>query len=931
MLLLGESRPAGSVRVRETLWRPVALQRYAQPAAALGAEKTDLAEAWLKGIGGGSKAQTSDRSLRTKFASFVFGATDENDHPLYQSGDTGSSSYKIKSQLIRNCIAHQQWNPCYLPQLADIGSVHIFTPQVRTDNTLLPLKVSEQVLGQKNALCIVLAPGIAEGKRRELLQNRKTAEVRLAVVDDVDLCRLLAPGEQVKPNPLIGLFEIAFEQQRWAGFEPFHVEDGQHVRMEMFVGRRVEATDLATKKQYSRVFSGRKLGKSALLRFIGETHDRQHLPSGVTLRVIYLSIVDKYSERDFVEAVLAAIKRELNWSCSLSASDPADRLVETFRAFCDENPAASLLLVLDEADNFVDAEIDRYRKDHERCITFRIRSAIESATDSMGHPRVRFVFSGYRTTNFNDGAWANWGDVLTLTPLDADDAAGLIAGPLARVGVDVSEQAHSIAYRCGYQPAVLLRLGRLLMESLVDRGRRSTASWEHTVVSADDVAAVFDDLRVQSEIRQVVNNNFTQNRVAKVIFYTVLLELSQAEFGSELEGAEDTVLDRLKSIDNDITSWFCTDESTAKEQIAAQLRELAQRHLLVATRRGATMSYRLKFPHHLSVLRPGDQLSSLQQEIGALRRGGKVADYRIATFSILSRNEAETFEYWLSQPTAELTPGALIVGAQWEAPVIHESGGVPAILDIERTASASQLDDNLWSTYERVAIIQATPEIAEQFLTRRRICGALPPPLFIGGADLLRWTLAKRVAESHEVASVRRMKSHDLSWWFEKVRGLDLPTSALEIVMQLTAGIPLLVGIMDHLLVGDSGGAVALSESEFGDRIEGFEAQLENAAKLLLGGDSSVRLDPRELELLRMFVCVGPVSNIYEDLTELWDLYRDRCGCEPLRETDWLPLAVLQGLGLLPIDSEKRITSPFDALASVKTDDPLNRIVQHLA
>jgi hypothetical protein len=122
-----------------------------------------------------------------------------------------------------------------------------------------------------------------------------------------------------------------------------------------------------------------------------------------------------------------------------------------------------------------------------------------------------------------------------------------------------------------------------------------------------------------------------------------------------------------------------------------------------------------------------------------------------------------------------------------------------------------------------------------------------------------------------------------------------------------------------------------LSESEFGDRIEGFEAQLENAAKLLLGGDSSVRLDPRELELLRMFVCVGPVSNIYEDLTELWDLYRDRCGCEPFRETDWLPLAVLQGLGLLPIDSEKRITSPFDALASVKTDDPLNRIVQHLA
>ena len=38
---------------------------------------------------------------------------------------------------------------------------------------------------------------------------------------------------------------------------------------------------------------------------------------------------------------------------------------------------------------------------------------LSSLTDAQGLPRVRFVFAGYRVTNRSQGAWSNWGRVLS--------------------------------------------------------------------------------------------------------------------------------------------------------------------------------------------------------------------------------------------------------------------------------------------------------------------------------------------------------------------------------------------------------------------------------------------------------------------------------------------------------------------------------------
>ena len=93
-----------------------------------------------------------------------------------------------------------------------------------------------------------------------------------AVVDSTDLCRLLNPGGR-QINLVIGLLEVMLEQQRWTTLSPFHAHDGAQARIEMYVGRAQEAAVLATDNKYSRLFSGRKLGKSALLKFIEDSYD----------------------------------------------------------------------------------------------------------------------------------------------------------------------------------------------------------------------------------------------------------------------------------------------------------------------------------------------------------------------------------------------------------------------------------------------------------------------------------------------------------------------------------------------------------------------------------------------------------------------------------------------------------------------------------
>ena len=311
-----------------------------------------------------------------------------------------------------------------------------------------------------NSLSVVLAAQPPTRLPPRPAQGTAPGAGPAGVIDDLDLCRLLNPGGR-QPNLVIGLLEIILEQQKWT--RPVAVRRprgnaGAHgdVRRPPPGGRGPRPHQ----QVHAAVLRPQARQDGRCWKFIEQTWDNQELPSHLKLRVLYVPIVGVHTEADLVSRVIEQLQKRLGFSAPdvTSAGFTADTLVRFTHKFIDERPDESLLFVLDEADEFVLAQLEEYEKHRERCLSFRMRSEIVSRTDSSQLSRES-ASSGYRATATYGGPWAHWGDVLQLVPLSPDEASDFIAGTAGPVGHRrLGLQADSIAFRCGYQPAVLLAL-----------------------------------------------------------------------------------------------------------------------------------------------------------------------------------------------------------------------------------------------------------------------------------------------------------------------------------------------------------------------------------------------------------------------------------------------------------------------------------------
>ena len=252
---------------RQTAWRKDAtsrstnstkeLREYRRGLDASGRGKSELREmidTWLSGHSG---VLSSDRPLRTRFADVVFADTFGGEgEQLRKQGKSEPLCFRIPCQNVREYLARQGLNPSFLPQLARAEDIVLITPPAKfSDPGLVQQTANLIAANHANKLVAILAPGILSDLRTALLHELRQRKLTAAVVDSIDLCRLLNPsGRQI--NLVIGLLEVMLEQQRWTNISPFHAHDGAQSRIEMYVGRAEEAEVLATDNKYSRLFSG---------------------------------------------------------------------------------------------------------------------------------------------------------------------------------------------------------------------------------------------------------------------------------------------------------------------------------------------------------------------------------------------------------------------------------------------------------------------------------------------------------------------------------------------------------------------------------------------------------------------------------------------------------------------------------------------------
>ncbi|ABC83014.1 hypothetical protein [Anaeromyxobacter dehalogenans] len=927
LLLEGSRESTTELALRETAWRREARSRYANPLAAISAEPGELCETWRRGVTG--VVVGPDRQLRTKFVEQVIEGAEKRWNQ--------AKEHVIPTIELRKLL--KPYNPTYLPQLGRFSNLCVLVAPTNPKQPNFEHATAGVVdkLGKEN-LYAVLAPLVSEAGRQAALKEFRRRGLAAAIIDDLDLCRILNLGGR-RPSGLVALLEVILEQQAWSThFTPFAMHDGQHVQMEMYVGRRVEAEQLTQTPAFSRLFSGRKLGKSALLRYVHDTRDGLKLPSGNTLRVLFVPAVGAESDLDVVDRFAEQLAERLGFKVDglKLEGNPGDALVQLAKRFVDERPAESLLVVFDEADKFVEAQLEAYDREREACLSFRMRTQLESFRDAAMLPRIRFVFAGYRATSTAEGAWANWGDVLRLKPLTLDEGARLIAGPLARMGIDASAQATTIAHRCGCQPVVLLRFGELLLKHL--EGRYGPSQRDHVVVTAADVAAVFNEEPVREEIRVVVRNNFQDSPRARVVFSALLGEFAQHAPGDGLAEADQLVTERLRAIDRDL-AWLHAAPEAQVLEVQRFLKDFAAREL-VLIRRGpdGQPACHLRFPHHLAILLPEDPEGAIRADIAALRRRGAGVAAEAPRALVTPRVLDLLRDAACRPPDRHVRIEAAVVGSHWPAAVAHRSGGFADRLGIPPDACHTPTKADRGLGRERVAVMGAPPDAIQRIAAKR--AREKPAPLFLGGADALRWAYTRQLEsdEMFEIVGLGRLGGPTLDWWFGKVRALGFEQlDWRDRIQHATSGIPLLLAELERHLLGTSDGGIEIGRDKLEAAISATTEAEPRLAAALAGADAAIALSPREREILRMLAHVGVTTEYRsqrpsEDLTELWDdLYRPSLNVpavDPTSRGDRVSVAVLVALGLAPTGGADIDEDPLRRLSVPPKDDRMYRLAR---
>lgn len=928
-LALGEHLSSAMHDERETLRRAAAEASYPGLFRSMGTtpDVAGLLRYWKEGI----SFHSHDEALRRLFVQFVFGDRVGSKFLLERKSETA-----FKTEGIRLLLQKDGPNPSFVPQLLSYREISVITapksPKHERFVQVTADKIASKASSANGGIVVLLIPGTPRQLREQLrAEIDKRASRGVVLVDDLDLVRLMNPGGQ-QPNTIMGLLEFMLEQQpRLSMVNPFDTREGQHTKTEMFVGRLEEAQKLAREARYSRIFSGRKLGKSALLRHVTDSYDGERLPSGNELRVEYVPIAGIDGENQVIDRIETALANHLAFVATLTKREPRARLVELATAFTASRPTSSLLIFLDEADMFVEAQIREYQaRQREHSLTWTMRTEIEAPKDSMALPRIRFVFAGYRATHRSEGAWANWGDVLRLQPLHLEDARKLISGPLARIGANATTEAGSIAYRCGYQPAVLLKFGQRLIEHLDDTvtpARRSMIE-----VGPQDVASVYNAPDVQSEIRTIVWQNFNGNPLGKVVFAAVLLEFGRLAPGAPLEDAPARVLARLRQV----VPGFMSKTSLAggaEDRVAQQIRDLVDRSILRQVD-ATTHTYQMRFAHHLPILLQMDQEVTIRNE--ATNVDIEAASESLdAVCSLLSAVELDNLREAASEP--DLCQ-VVVASSHFESLLVDDAASVAARLDYsadEQLDAATQRDD-LGSrlTSGRMAVLHAMPKVAEEALHAARD-GDCRRPLLVGGLDLLRWAVNARRSGGGciEVAAIGRLSSVQLRWWIERVRCVEfVSSSSSKSILDATSGIPFLVGKLDEIfrkIVGFDGQSAS-------------DAQVEEVLRALADGVPAVarQLATKELERreAELFVLVAEASKIAmstDDLRQILSDPAEYAGQLPLLESlaglgadDDQHLELLLRSGLLPMNSNRSRPQSLDALIPLDPGDAAHQLAR---
>jgi hypothetical protein len=301
---------------------------------------------------------------------------------------------------------------------------------------------------------------------------------------------------------------------------PYSPYAGGEVPDEVFVGRAEERRDIEDPTGSMFVYGGRQLGKSALLRRVERMYTDPRLDdegprSGRV--AVYIDLKAAGIGEAQEPAALWPLLRErlkdlgviqVKGGRAAGVSEVTSQITQ----WLDGEPSNQLLVLLDEADNFLTA--DSNWGDPSDRGSFPVLQALKGLMEHSDR-RFKVVFAGlHQVQRFHDTSntpVAHGGDDILIGPLKTVDAYALVVDPMAALGYrfDNPELVWRLLLVTNYQASLV----QIVCEALVNHLQKRA-------IPEDGGRIVVTD----SDVREVCTNNKVRELIAQRFRWTINLD-----------------------------------------------------------------------------------------------------------------------------------------------------------------------------------------------------------------------------------------------------------------------------------------------------------------------------------------------------------------------------------------------------------------------
>lgn len=489
--------------------------------------------------------------------------------------------------------AHQQWFDLDDARPFSKATVHQFGSSARgryrvmltSSEPSVPRLLEYASAHSGTQPLLVLHLGVLDANaRRELAQELRRSPTRrnLIVVDDVVVAYLASEGS--------GRFSTLLSCcLPFAGISPYTPYGLGNVPPEMFFGRESELQSIQDRFGTLFIYGGRQLGKSALLRAAErdfKARSPHHVAGYVDLKARGIGVYRPADE--VIDVILELIgDAGLNLEMPRNRAQWPEALVSQLQQWVSDHPERAMLLLLDEADDFLDVDAP----------AFRNVTLLKRLFETTGRA-VKPVFAGLhqvqRFMSVPNQPLAHLGRHIEIGPLSPQAAFDLVTAPTDALGYEFAsdDTAARVLSHTNYQPGIIQLFADKLVQFLMRRPVQLGSP--PYPISDDDVAAVHQNPDLLQEIRKRFDLTMALDPRYRIIAYSLAYSTS----GSHLdEGLTSESLLR-ESLD----WWPAGFEDQTVGSFATLLDEMVGLGVLRRTRRDGYHVYAMRSPNTLRLL-----------------------------------------------------------------------------------------------------------------------------------------------------------------------------------------------------------------------------------------------------------------------------------------------------------------------------------------